>query len=233
MTSVYMLDAKGDAMFSWWKRIPVGTKSVLFGAHAFWLHWIYVAIAWTKLYGFPKKIQYWVAFFVHDCGYIGCQTIDGPDGEKHVELGAHIMGEMFDKPKPFWTSEGLVAWQEDNRWYEFSLFHSRHWAKAANRPPSMLCFADKLAFCCQIKWLYLFMCRLTGELDEYIDNAFDSGFLDEFISSETNKYTNRKELESLWYDKLVIYMKDWVYRFKDGEEDTVTKVRVHAGDNKN
>ena len=48
--------------------MKVGTKSVLFGAHAFWLHPFFVAVAWTRLYGFPWDPRLWVAFFVHDLG---------------------------------------------------------------------------------------------------------------------------------------------------------------------
>ena len=76
--------------------MKVGTKSVLFGVHCFFLHPIFVAIAWTKLYGFPFDPRIWVAFFVHDLGYWGKPNMDGPEGETHVELGAKIMHFLFD-----------------------------------------------------------------------------------------------------------------------------------------
>ena len=46
--------------------MKIGTKSVLFGAHCFFLHPFFVAVAWWKLYGFPVDPRLWVAFFVHD-----------------------------------------------------------------------------------------------------------------------------------------------------------------------
>ena len=71
----------------------VGTKSVLFGAHCFFLHPWFVAAAWWRLYGFPWDPRLWVAFFVHDIGYLGKPNMDGPEGESHPELGARITDE--------------------------------------------------------------------------------------------------------------------------------------------
>ena len=33
--------------------MTVGTRSVLFGAHAFWLHFWFVGIAWARLFRGP------------------------------------------------------------------------------------------------------------------------------------------------------------------------------------
>lgn len=82
----------------------VGTRSLLFGYHCFFLHPWFVALGWWKLYGFPWDPRLWVAFFVHDLGYWGKPNIDGPESESHVELGAKIMGRLFD-PK----NAGLVG----------------------------------------------------------------------------------------------------------------------------
>src|SRR5437870_4037739 len=46
--------------------MSIGTKSVLFGAHCFFLHPLFVALAWTRLYGFPRDWRLYLAFFVHD-----------------------------------------------------------------------------------------------------------------------------------------------------------------------
>lgn len=53
--------------------MKTGTKSVLFGAHCFFIHPLFVALAWWKLFGFPWDPRLWVAFFVHDLGYWGCE----------------------------------------------------------------------------------------------------------------------------------------------------------------
>lgn len=189
-----------------WDRIPVGTKSVLFGAHCFFLHPFFVAAAWRKLYGFPFDPRLWVAFFVHDLGYFGMPNMDGPEGEKHCEWGATVMHLLFDSGWHTTTGE----------WHKFSLYHSRHYAKQAGAKPSRLCFADKLAFCYQIKPLYLLMTGFTGELDEYLTNA---------------KYWNKagvyeKALDranaSQWYDDLCVWVRRYVDEHKDGAEDTVT-----------
>jgi hypothetical protein len=49
--------------------VSVGTRSVLFGVHAFWLHPFITAEGWRRIYGFPWDVRLWVAFFVHDLGY--------------------------------------------------------------------------------------------------------------------------------------------------------------------
>jgi len=70
----------------------VGTKSVLFGAHCFFIHPFFVAFGWWALGQFPWDPRLWAAFFLHDLGYLFSPNMDGPEGEEHVHLGAKIMG---------------------------------------------------------------------------------------------------------------------------------------------
>lgn len=48
--------------------MKIGTKSLLFGAHQFLIHPFWIAVAWNRLYGFPKDPRLWIAFIVHDWG---------------------------------------------------------------------------------------------------------------------------------------------------------------------
>lgn len=130
--------------------MKIGTKSILFGGHQFLIHPIALAIAWTKLYGFPYEYRLWVAFFVHDLGYIGKPNMDGTEGEAHPEFGAKIMRWLFGPT-----------------WGDFTLFHSRFYAKREGATISQLCVADKLATVITPRWLYLFLVNLTGEIHEY------------------------------------------------------------------
>ena len=75
----------------------VGTRSVLFGAHALWLHPFFVAAAWSRLYGFPFDVRLCASFWLHDIGYIGCRDMDGADGERHVDLGGRVMEVLFGR----------------------------------------------------------------------------------------------------------------------------------------
>jgi hypothetical protein len=134
--------------------MKTGTKSVLFGAHCFLLHPWFVAAAWWQLYGFPFDPRLWMAFIVHDIGYIGKPNMDGPEGERHPYRGAQIMGALFGE-----------------RWYRFTLLHSRYLAKTLGSQPSRLCVADKLAIALTPAWLYLPMVRATGEVREYMAHA--------------------------------------------------------------
>lgn len=205
--------------------MKVGTKSVLFGAHCFFLHPWFVAAAWRKLYGFPLDPRLWVAFFVHDLGYLGKPNMDGPEGEKHVELGARIMSAFFDRwqPRTDWSHVGIPrpgqATEWFGKWGQFALFHSRYYAKQAGSPPSRLCFADKLSFALTPRWLYLPMVTATGEIDEYLRNAQrpDSKHW------KPTGYDKRK-----WHSQLCEYMIAWVARFKDGDADDWTSLNRHA-----
>ena len=74
--------------------IKIGTKSVLYGVHSL-IHLFYDGLAWGRLYGFPWDIRLWFAFAVHDAGYLSKPNLEGPEGERHVELGARITTRFF------------------------------------------------------------------------------------------------------------------------------------------
>lgn len=173
-------------------KIPVGTRSLLFGAHCFFIHPIFVFIAWWRLYGFPWDPRLWIAFVVHDWGYWGKQDMDGLAGESHPELGAWIMGKLF----------GSV-------WRDFTLFHSRRYAKHHGGNISRLCVADKLATIITPSWIYLPLVTLTGEIKEYMspDPALESK---EYITLMQNIRTPTE-----WFTMLRGYMWGVVERAKD------------------
>ena len=134
--------------------MKVGTKSILFGVHCFFIHPFYVFKAWCRLYGFPKDIRIWVAFFAHDLGYFGKPNMDGQEGEKHPEFGAKLMKYLFGQ-----------------YWYEFTLTHSRFYSKKLGKQPSKLCMADKLSIIYEPYWFYILRAKASGELTEYMNNS--------------------------------------------------------------
>jgi len=73
----------------------VGTKSVIFGVHSILVHPFFVAYAWSRLFGFPWDPRLWVAFLVHDLGYIGKANMESSEGQQHVVVGGRIMGWLF------------------------------------------------------------------------------------------------------------------------------------------
>jgi hypothetical protein len=175
--------------------MKIGTKSVLYGAHCFFIHPIFVFIAWWNLYGFPFDPRLWVAFIVHDIGYIGKPNMDGEEGETHVELGAKIMG-VFGK-----------------RWADFSRYHSRFYAKRDGVNYSKLCVADKLAICLEPSWLYLPRVILSGEVHEYIQNAVNGKYQSMNVQVPTQKE---------WFLGVKDYLFRWVEEHKEIKEDTWT-----------
>lgn len=130
--------------------MKIGTRSLLFGAHQFITHPLFLFIAWWKLFGFPDDLRLVVAFIVHDWGYWGKSDMDGDDGQTHPELGGRIMARLFGE-----------------EWGDFTRLHSRYYAKREGRQPSALCPADKLVLLVTPRWLYLPLVRLSGEVDEY------------------------------------------------------------------
>lgn len=181
---------------------PVGTRSVLYGAHCFFLHPFFVARAWTHLYGLPFDPRLWCAFFLHDIGYLGKKNMDGPEGETHCEVGAFIMRKLFG-----------------DDWGDFCLYHSRYYAKQHDAQPSKLCFADKLAFAYTPRWLYLPMVTATGEIEEYLKNA---------QRSDSQHWTPTGFDKEKWHAQLKTYMIEWVEKHKDGAKDTWTSKRHTA-----
>lgn len=196
--------------------MKIGTRSVLFGAHQFILHPFFVALAWTRLYGFPLDLRLWVAFFVHDLGYWGKPNMDGPEGETHVEFGARIMARLFGPD-----------------WGRFCRYHSRFYAKRDGVMHSRLCIADKLAVAIEPRWLYLPRVILTGEINEYMVNA--GGMPGSKYTGEpySQKYRNMSEVardhslslwekRRFWFSRMTDYLKSWVNEHKDGREDSWT-----------
>lgn len=160
----------------------------MFGAHAFWLHPWFVALAWWKLYGFPFDLRLWVAFIIHDIGYWGKSDMDGKDGETHPLLGAHIMRKLFG-----------------NMWGDFTLYHSRWYAHLANEPYSRLCVADKYALCLTPAIIYIPMVSLTGEIKEYMAIRKESK------ADGTHNHTNKW----VWLKAVKAYVHNWVILHKN------------------
>lgn len=183
--------------------MKIGTKSVLFGAHSL-IHPFYVALAWRKLFGPPWDPRLWCAFAVHDLGYWSSPNLEGPEGERHVELGARIMTCLFGP-----------------RWGSLCADHSRHWAKRCGRPVSRLCFADKLAFVLTPDWLYLLMTRATGELYEYMQKSRDRQAGAACFTAEESACLASPD-PATWLKGLKSYTLRWIVEHLDGRQDRWT-----------
>jgi hypothetical protein len=179
---------------------------VLFGVHAVWIHPFFVAWGWWKLFGFPWDLKLWLAFALHDVGYIFCPNMDGSEGEEHVVLGGLIMGWLFGR-----------------EWRDFTLCHSRHWAKRVGKRYSRLCLADKLAFVLTPAWLYLPMARMSGELQEYMRVASGRQLCGGITDFEQSLLDSRDP--RVWLEGLKIYTRRWVEQHRNGIRDHWTVLR--------
>lgn len=191
--------------------MKVGTKSVLYGVHCFFIHPIWVFLAWWKLYGFPSDPRLWVAFLTHDLGYWGCENMDGPEGERHPIWAAKFMTRHFGYE---W---GLVC-----------LCHSRFFAKQQQLPPSPLCFADKLVPSLEPWWFYLPRAWASGELWEYLKLAGGRNggkYKGEPNSTEVQRLLDLYEVTGkwrYWYRGMALFSKEYALAHKDGRADTWT-----------
>lgn len=195
----------------------VGTKSILFGAHCFFIHPIFVALAWWKLYGFPTDYRLWVAFFVHDLGYWGKSDMDGPtEGELHPYWAANLMHKWFDKDEFERMDVEGPLYSKSYYWHNFCLYHSRFLAKKHGANFSKLCVADKLSTTLEPWWLYLPRIILTGEIKEYMSvSEVKEGA--KYASMRNDISSKRK-----WFDSMCTYLGNWVEEHKDLRPDTWT-----------
>lgn len=145
----------------WLRRQPVGTRSILVGAHQFVLHPVFVALAWRKLMGgWPIAIPVWFAFVVHDWGYWGLHDMDGDEGKRHPIGGAAMMHAWFDS-----------VFEE--KWWKFTAGHSRYFAELQHIPTSDLMRVDKYATAIVPLPLYLACVLASGECWEYVQYHHD------------------------------------------------------------
>lgn len=150
--------------------MKVGTKSLLFGAHQFLLHPIFVTLAWKKLYKkWPNKMERGCVL-IHDWGYYSKPNMDGAEGETHPEWAANWALQHMDSHTDKVMDGYMCLHKYRNRppWCSLLLFHSRFYAKKFKNKPSKLCWADKLGTAMYPVWLWVLLCKLTGELDEYM-----------------------------------------------------------------
>jgi len=167
--------------------MKIGTKSILFGVHAFYLHPIFVLLGWWKLYGFPWNPLLWLCFFLHDLGYWNKPNMDGPEGEQHPWFAAKIMY--------------FFGWE----WGQLCLCHSRFLAKRYQFKISKLCIADKMAIILTPDWLYLPMARLSGEIHEYMKLADEGKY-------KTMNCGGRDQKQ--WLSEVKAYLVKWVDQHK-------------------
>jgi hypothetical protein len=179
--------------------LKVGTRSVLFGAHQFILHPLFLAVAWTKLYGFPFDPRLWAAFFLHDVGYIGRENVDGTEGEAHPALGGQIMEALFGR-----------------KWGDFTQYHSRSFSHLNNKQPSRLCAADKLATVLVPKTLYLTLIHLSGEVDEYLE-SFREALASRGAYPREAQLVHGEEYGSIehWYASAMLGNRQWIVEHTD------------------
>lgn len=226
------LSIKGRMLKCWLNELlPIGPRSVLFGTHCWFIHPFFVALGWWKLYGMPRGIYLWTAFFLHDLGYLlqWCRNMDGPEGETHVVGGARLMKKFVEWHYPRANYyRHLSPGEMENRvrvysnyWYGMCLYHSRYYAKAHSVRPSQLCMADKLAPALEPWWLYLPRTKASGELAEYMENAKKRAASNEALTLD-EKIDLLSGDERRWFRGFTQYMRRYVREYKDGGEDTWT-----------
>lgn len=198
----------------WWKaygfaQVEIGAREVrdwqVDGSGRRWRDTYRVRVSASLL-----SPRLWLAFFVHDIGYISKPNMDGAEGETHPELGARIMRAVCGEP-----------------WGEFCLTHSRYYAKRLGRPVSPLCIADKWVILLEPSWLYLPRARASGELAEFLEVAKKRGA----VTMPTDPLTVEERAAFLtgdarvWHRTVKSYMRRWIAEHSGGKADTWTRKR--------
>ena len=208
--------------------MKVGTKSLFWGVHQVFLHPIFVAIAWNRLYGwYPDHCyrswsldlpKYWLSlilcFIVHDWGYFGLSEMDGPEGDKHPVFGAQIAHLCLDQDKTMDSTKLKSDLESISKWYYFCICHSRFYAKKLGLQPSKLCMADKLCIVYYPDWLYLLLGNLSGEIKEYMADAKLNG---KYGHMKSEYFTQRQ-----WLASTKAYMMDYALIHQHGLPDIIT-----------
>lgn len=131
----------------------IGTKTLLFGNHQPLIHSPLVLVAWIKLYGLPNWKEL-ICIAIHDLGYWGLPNLDGEEGEDH----------------PDWAASWAASHLGDD-YADLCRYHSRFKSQKCGKSPSKLCLPDKYGVALTPTWLWVFLGRLTGEIDEYQANT--------------------------------------------------------------
>jgi len=235
-------------------NMKTGTKSLLYGAHCFLLHPVFVAIAWIKLYGFPWDPRIWIAFFVHDLGYWGKQNMDGPEGKIHPELGARIMHFLFDgwqtdKCVKLYVDEWVLQLYLNAGWkvtkktisphpiwlYEFVTLKKRvrktTWQDFA-RYHSRYYTKKKGATLSKLCFADKLSITLVPEW-LYLPMTNATGEILEYMVHAQKTGSNWTPVydQKIWYKQLCAYMYKWVYEHKEtGEETWLEEPQAPKGD---
>lgn len=215
--------------------MKIGTKSVLYGAHCFLFHWLFVALGWFELYGFRKVCIGDREFkdYIEENGgnryptsYRRRVMVSILNPRLWIAFMIHDLG-YWGKPNmdgnegethPEWAARKMAHWFGEP-WGKFCLYHSRFYAKRDKATPSPLCYADKLAIATTPDILYLPFVRATGEIHEYMKLA------GKMNGEENGKYATmnlQTSSQEAWLKDVRIYVRRWVEEHKDGREDTWT-----------
>jgi hypothetical protein len=163
--------------------MSVGTKSLLFGVHAFWWHPFVVFLAWCKLYGKLPTFSQLLGIILHDIGYWGCPEMDGPRGKNHPALGAKVVQWLVHKLYGCPIKAFLA--------FQFTAYHSASFADRWHRQRSALCAPDKYSVVFEPTWFYLFRARLSGELAEYTAHHKATGTDSQWFNGLKRKFKRK------------------------------------------
>lgn len=225
-------------------RLPVGTRTLLFGVHQFLLHPFFVAKAWIMLYGWPWHPAIWLSFVVHDWGYWGLHELESGKGLNHVQLGAKIVQRVFGPwfgCRNMLCNNGMFVSRDDSGrrivlrdckchyWSNFNLFHSRQYAQLFDRDVSPLCLADKLSIALVPAKLYLALARFTGEIDHYLAASIDRDGQSTPVgrwaamalrTKDAGEFADARMCEVAWHSSLVEFVANWVHCRQIEERET-------------
>ena len=220
--------------------MKIGTKSILFGAHAFWLHPFLVAWAWIKIWG-TRLVEY--GRIDADSGQLRVMGRDYklPD---NVKMHVSCMTSIYDwrlwlaffvhdigywgqpnmdgkegESHPYQGALLMERWCDRDTpgyrpWGDFTAYHSGYYARYNGHQVSALYYADKLAFSLEWGWLYVFRTRITGEIREFRN-------VDKHVAATHGYISAENRQDSSWRGDM-----EWFRRIKQYHIDLARPARV-------
>lgn len=127
----------------------IGTRSLIFGLHSFFVHPILMLAIFKKVVGRRADFVEIVCILIHDIGYFGKPNMDGVEGNLHPYAGAKLARFLFG-----------------DRGWRLCVGHNDEVREVEGLPRSVIYAVDKYFYVVIPVWLQKALGIMSGEYKE-------------------------------------------------------------------